>query len=114
MLSDSFLSRTKAQLLIERFEVLDKSNKSIDVDAAGDEADEIQANILIEIHNQLSIRNSDKLSQINNALKRIDDKIYGICQDCEEDIPEKRLSSNLYFLTCVSCAEDREINRKRS
>ena len=108
MLSESFLNKTRERLLIERSQLTQKSSQVHDIDTDGDETDEIQGNILIEIQNQLSTRNNVKLSQINDALKRIEDRTYGICQDCEEQIPEKRLSANLYFLTCVSCAEDRE------
>lgn len=115
MLSKEFLSKVKEQLLVEQLLLTEKSNKTYDIDVDGDETDEIQGNILIEIENQLSTRNKEKLLQIGDALRRIEDKTYGLCQDCEEYIPEKRLSANLYFVTCVVCAEDRERgNRKRS
>jgi DnaK suppressor protein len=115
MLSKAFLSKVKEQLLAEQLQLTQKSNQTHDIDVDGDETDEIQGNILIEIENQLSTRNKEKLLQIGDALRRIEDRTYGLCQDCEEYIPEKRLSANLYFVTCVACAEDREReNRKRS
>jgi DnaK suppressor protein len=113
MLTKKFLKQTKEKLLLERDELLEKSTKRPDIDTDGDETDEIQGNLLIDLHNQLTTRNHSKLFQIADALKRIDDKTYGICQDCEENIPEKRLSANPYFLTCVSCAEERETEEKQ-
>ena len=108
MLTKTFLKKTKERLLKEKGELLEKSSRRHDIDTDGDETDEVQGNLLIELENQLSSRNNQKLLQINDALKRIEEKTYGACQDCEEDIPEKRLSLNPYFLTCVACAEERE------
>lgn len=103
----------KNLLLEQRQELVKQVNQHVDVDTEGDETDEIQANILIDLNNQLSTRNSAKLNQIEAALKRIEEKTYGICQDCEDPIPEKRLLSNPYFQTCVSCAEEREAEEKQ-
>lgn len=117
MLTKTFLKKTKERLLQEKEALLEKSSQRHDIDTDGDETDEVQGNMLIELQNQLSSRNNLKLLQISDALKRIDEKTYGVCQDCEDDIPEKRLSLNPYFLTCVSCAEERENEikqRKRS
>jgi DnaK suppressor protein len=112
-MNKTFLTKMKAQLLEQKQEILKQIEQEVSVDTEGDETDEIQANILIELNNQLTSRNSAKLSQIEAALKRIDEKTYGLCTDCEEPIPEKRLLANPYSLTCVSCAEDREAEEKQ-
>jgi DnaK suppressor protein len=117
MLTKSFLKKTKEKLLNERQELTAKSTVKPDIDTDGDETDEVQGNILLEIQNQLNIRNRSKLSQITEALKRIEDKTYGACQECGEDIPEKRLLINPYFLNCIGCVETQEAEdkqRKRS
>lgn len=113
MLTKTFLKKTKERLLKERDELAEKSTHRSDIDTEGDETDAVQANILIDLENQLTTRNHQKLSQISDALKRMEEKTYGVCQDCEEDIPEKRLSVNPYFLTCISCAEEREAEDKQ-
>ena len=113
MLTKAFLKKTKEKLISERDELAEKSSHRPDIDTDGDETDEIQGNQLIELHNQLNTRNHAKLNQIQDALRRMADKTYGVCQDCGENIPEKRLSVNPYFLTCVSCAEEREMENKR-
>lgn len=113
-MNKTFLNKIKSLLLAEKEAILKQSNhQDDDVDHEGDETDEIQANQLVEMNNQLNARNTAKLSQIEAALKRIDDKTYGKCQDCEEQIPEKRLLHNPHFLTCVSCAEEREAEEKQ-
>lgn len=113
-MNKAFLTKIKDLLLAEKEAILKQVDRqSDDVDHDGDETDEIQANQLIEMSNQLTARNTAKLSQIDAALKRIEDKTYGKCQDCEENIPEKRLLHNPHFLTCVSCAEEREAEEKQ-
>lgn len=90
-----------------------QTKRDVDIDTDGDETDEIQAGILIDINNQLTTRNSEKLVQIAEALHRVDNKTYGLCLDCGEMIPEKRLLINPYFQTCISCAEEREAEVKQ-
>jgi len=112
-MNKTFLTKVKNLLLAEKREILQQVSQDISIDTDGDETDEIQGNMLIELTNQLNTRNSAKLSQIEAALKRIDNKSYGLCQDCGEAIPEKRLLHNPHFQTCVSCAEDREAEDKQ-
>jgi DnaK suppressor protein len=112
-MNKSFLQKMKSLLLEQKSELLKTTSQEADVDTEGDEIDEIQGNQLIEMNNQLNTRNNAKLHQIDAALKRIEDKTYGLCQDCEDPIPEKRLLANPYFQTCVSCAEEREAEEKQ-
>lgn len=111
--SKSFLKKMKETLLSQKKEIVSLTNQPRDVDSEGDETDSIQANLLIELGTQLNNRNAAKMSQINGALQRIDDQVYGLCEECGEQIPEKRLQANPYFLTCVMCAEEREAEEKQ-
>lgn len=112
-MNKTFLAKVKDLLLAEKRAVLGQVERDVDVDTEGDETDEIQGNLLIELTNQLNSRNAAKLAQIEAALKRVEDKTYGKCQDCDELIPEKRLLNNPHFQTCVSCAEEREAEEKQ-
>lgn len=113
-MNKTFLKKMKELLLEQKREILKQSaQRVVEVDTDGDETDEIQARILIGLNNQLNSRNLEKLSQIDTALHRIEDKTYGLCQDCEETINEKRLLSNPHFQTCIACAEEREAEEKQ-
>lgn len=46
-----------------------------------------------------------KLSKLESALKRIDSVDFGICVECEEPIPLKRLMIVPETLRCVHCME---------
>lgn len=117
-MTPSKLEQLKKDLIAEKNEIIHKSKlNNDDLDSQGDDTDAIQAKILLELNKQLDRRAQEKISQIDEALKKIENKTYGICEDCEEDISEKRLQVSPYFKTCISCAEDREreeLNTRRS
>ena len=115
MLKTEFLKNIQDTLLNQKRQLIIKAcqEEDIEVDVDGDECDEIQGNLLIGMQNQLNERNKKKLFKIDEALKRIEDKKYGLCEDCGDDIPEKRLLFNPCIDTCVDCAEDREHEEKQ-
>jgi RNA polymerase-binding transcription factor DksA len=45
------------------------------------------------------------LEQIENALERIEDGVYGVCTECEAKIPKQRLNVLPYTPYCVKCAD---------
>lgn len=111
-----FLNKMKEVLLAQRQEILNRSNKDPSmnvIDMDGDETDEIQANMLLELSKQLVTRDVAKLKNIDSALERMESSTYGICEDCGDDIVEKRLLHNPHFLTCIACAEDREVEERQ-
>jgi DnaK suppressor protein len=113
MLPKKFLSNIKKRLLAEKEERLQRSAQKLDIDTDGDEVDKVQGNIQIDLHHQIANLNKLKIVVIDEALGRLFKKTYGVCIDCEEQIPEKRLLANPYYLTCISCAEERELEEKR-
>lgn len=113
MFKPAFLKEIKEILLQKKSDLLNKSTEKLVIDTDGDEIDEVQATQIIELNNQLSTRNVVTLINIESALNRLSNSTYGLCQDCEDEIFEKRLLANPYFLTCVSCAEEREIESKQ-
>ena len=111
MIGKVFLRKIKKALIEQKEDIISKAsqvNKDEIVDTDGDDTDEIQAKILIETTKQLHIRTTQRLKEIDKALYRIEHKGYGLCLDCGEGIPEKRLTFNPCIQTCVDCAEDRE------
>ena len=52
------------------------------------EIDEDMKNKALSDHLEL------RLKEINNALKRVEDGTYGICQVCQKEIPLERLKAN--------------------
>jgi RNA polymerase-binding transcription factor DksA len=57
---------------------------------------------------------TEELSDINEALKRILDGTYGKCVDCGKDIPEPRLEAMPSTLRCLQCQRQNEIRKEMS
>src|SRR5262249_33378139 len=71
------------------------------VDAAVDTAND-------EICSQLAEIESRELGQIEHALKRIVDGVYGRCEYCGGKIAEARLNALPYTNSCIDCQRENE------
>lgn len=45
----------------------------------------------------------EELREIDKALKRIEEGLFGLCEECEKPIPKARLSAIPYARLCVKC-----------
>lgn len=61
-----------------------------------------------EINFILGDRERGKLQSIEDALGRIDEGSYGICENCESDIAPGRLDAMPFSRLCVSCQAEQE------
>jgi DnaK suppressor protein len=75
-------------------------------DLASDERDR-------EISFILNGREREKLLAIDEALQRIKEKTYGICESCEAEIQLGRLKVLPFTRLCVRCQEENEKEAKR-
>jgi len=109
MLSPEDLERFKIRLFEERRRILNDieklvkesnelgKNGTMDI---GDEASDLSNRQLL-----LSLNEADrkKLLDIEEALERIEEGTYGICEECGEPISIKRLEVNPTSIYCVEC-----------
>ena len=106
------LTEKKKQLLREiRGRVKEETEGSKDegrdtYDLASDERDR-------EINFILNDREREKLLAIDEALQRIKEKTYGICESCEGEIHLGRLKVLPFTRLCVRCQEENEKESKR-
>jgi len=56
-----------------------------------------------ELALMITHRDRTKLIQIKEALKRLDDDSYGICDNCMDEIGEDRLRVMPFAKLCLSC-----------
>ncbi|VAX24951.1 hypothetical protein MNBD_NITROSPINAE02-1854 [hydrothermal vent metagenome] len=76
-----------------------------DVPDMNDEASRTMSRrILLEIGD----KSYEMLKKIDDALERIEDGGYGVCEECDEVIPDKRLELLPYTAYCVDCQEKLE------
>jgi len=61
-----------------------------------------------ELALMLADREREKLTFVDDAIKRIESGTYGICESCEEEIDKDRLAAMPFTKLCLSCQEDLE------
>jgi DnaK suppressor protein len=63
---------------------------------------------------ELRIRDRERklLSKIDEAIARIDDGTYGVCEDCGEEIGLKRLEARPVTTLCIDCKTLQETREK--
>jgi DnaK suppressor protein len=61
----------------------------------------------------LSDRDRAKMQAIDDALERISNGAYGLCETCELDIAEDRLKALPFTRLCVSCQAEQEREAKQ-
>lgn len=107
---DQFLKLLKEQrqLLLENAAKTLREEMVLDADDRPDEMDLATA----EYNQGLAIRLRDRerslLSKIDKALKKIDDSVFGVCENCEENISIKRLKARPVTTLCINCKEAQE------
>lgn len=57
-------------------------------------------------------REAKLISKIEEALERIEEKTFGICEDCGEEISEKRLKARPVTTLCINCKRQQENQEK--
>jgi len=119
MLSPEDLERFKIRLFEERRRILNDMEKLVKesnelgkngIMDIGDEASELSNRQLL-----LSLNEADrkKLLDIEEALERIEEGTYGICEECGEPISIKRLEVKPTSIYCVECKSRLEQIQKR-
>ncbi|MBI5492579.1 MAG: RNA polymerase-binding protein DksA [Deltaproteobacteria bacterium] len=74
-------------------------------------AHETDRNFLLRVKD----RERKLITKVNEAIKRIDDGTYGVCELCGEAISEKRLEVRPVTTCCIECKkEEEEQERARS
>ena len=57
--------------------------------------------------------NASQMDQIDAALKKIEESTYGICEDCDEEIPLPRLEALPFATQCIECKRKAELSEIR-
>lgn len=102
------LNSIKDRLLAERENLLNKlhdNDLSIDDSETPDPVDLAVRNYSKNVMLAVSENESRQLTLINEALQRIEDGEYGICQNCENEINPKRLDAIPWARYCLNCQE---------
>ncbi len=78
------------------------------VDTAIDDGDWAVVDISEDISLRMLTNHRKRLREIDEAVRKIDSGTYGICEECAEEISEKRLRIMPAANLCIDCQENKE------
>lgn len=61
-----------------------------------------------ELALMLADRERERLTLVDDALKRLETGTYGVCESCDDGIDKERLQAMPFTKLCLSCQEDLE------
>jgi DnaK suppressor protein len=107
----------RMQLLAKKEEILNEAGKTLSemTDQTSNVPDpNDRATIESGRSFELRIRDRERklVSKIEEAIARIDDGSYGICEDCGEEIGLKRLEARPVTMLCIDCKTLQETREK--
>jgi DnaK suppressor protein len=78
-----------------------------------DEDEQALSEMMQTLASQRNKKQAEILKQIDRALRRLesDPDLVGLCEDCEEEIAEKRLKLMPYATLCAECQAKRDPKR---
>ena len=110
-MSNVNLEEIKDKLITERESILRKlgnKNLSIDKSEMPDPVDLAVNNYSKNVMLSVSENESRQLTLVNEAIERLEDDEYGLCQNCEEEVNPKRLNAVPWAKYCLKCQELKE------
>ena len=108
------LKKFKQLLTEKRDEIVKKAKQTLEEDMAldandlPDEMDLASSEYLQSFTFRLRGREKVFLDKIDQALRKIEDGSFGVCEECGEEISVKRLEARPETTLCIRCKEDQE------
>ena len=99
----------KKQEILEAYNKNKTYGKEADEDGAQDIADKASNSYAKEFLFSLSNSERELLQLMDDALTRIEDKRFGVCLSCEEEMNQKRLDAVPWARHCLACQEKQEL-----
>ena len=99
----------KKQEILEAYNKNKTYGKEADENGAQDIADKASNSYAKEFLFSLSNAERELLQLMDDALTRIEDKRFGVCISCEEEMNQKRLEAVPWAKHCLSCQEKQEL-----
>jgi RNA polymerase-binding transcription factor len=105
---EEILNKMRSELFEEIKVTLKSESDTTTKDKVGDIYDLASDERDRELSLLISDRDREKISEIDEALERIEDGSYGSCEECETDIPKQRLLIIPFARLCVNCKSEHE------
>jgi DnaK suppressor protein len=102
----------KREDLVQEISRRSKASTEAGAKDIGDILDSVSEERTRELDMILTDREKRKLAQIDDAIDRIDENTYGLCEECGVKIPKARLRVLPFAKYCVECQEKTEREEK--
>jgi len=113
MIAQEHIEKIKLELLARKKDLeveLDRLSKEpLSDNQSQDDGDQAVSSTLETLRNSIQNAEYEEYVMIEAALQSIEDGRYGVCQDCEQAISEKRLKYYPNAQRCLACQEAVEI-----
>ncbi len=109
-----FLAKMRERLLDMKAKLLSEIDSELRAEREGNKDEGMDTYDLAseerdrEINFILSDRERVKIKQVDDALERIEDATYGVCESCGLEIAEERLNAMPFTRLCRDCQQDQE------
>lgn len=113
----SQIEQIRQMLIDRRRELMEGINRGYrearqrDVDHVGDEADMAMEAADSDLNLRLAEKESLEITQIEDALHKIDEGTYGLCERCSRPILFRRLEALPFATMCVDCKRLEEMEK---
>jgi RNA polymerase-binding transcription factor len=98
----------KKEEILEVYAKTKTYGQQADQEASQDIADKASNSYTKEFLFSLSNAERELLQQVDEALARIEDRRFGVCLSCEDEVNLKRLEAVPWARHCVPCQEKQE------
>ena len=106
------LAEEKKRILQNALHMAD-SSATIDADDLPDIVDLATSDLNMNLNVDLRERERHLMGKIDDALSRIDDGSFGVCEECGETIGIARLQVRPITTLCIKCKEEQEELERR-
>lgn len=94
--------------IVKKLSQLNDESKEVESDIAQDIVDKAESSYTKEFLLSLSNAEREQLRLIDDALRRLPTKEFGICQMCAKEIGKKRLAALPWTPYCIDCQQKKE------
>ncbi len=102
----------KAELLAKKQEIFREAGKTMEEIGKTSNIPDPNDRATLESGRNFELRIRDRerklVDKINEALQRIDDRTFGVCEGCGEEIGIKRLEARPVTTLCIDCKTTEE------
>ena len=113
------LEKFKKLLLEQRAQLIGSTRHALsgdvhlDPDDFPDEMDAASSEINLAFTGRLRERERRLLAKVEQAIEKIENKVYGQCESCEQEIGRKRLEARPVAELCIDCKAEQERLERR-